>query len=69
MVGNDQPKEPPLATATGGSPQQEGWTTQNKGFQGATTPNLNPLASGAETYVSLLFPTGAAVGNVVLEFV
>lgn len=59
IVGNDQPRQP-LVT------QAEGSTVHNKGFQGATTPNLEPLASGAPTYVSLLCSSG---GNVGLEFV
>jgi len=60
MVGNDQPKQPLVSkTAPGG-------TVQNTGWQGATSPNLEILASGYPTYVSLL---GADAGNVVLEFV
>jgi hypothetical protein len=59
-VGNDQPAEPQVSKTSPGS------TVQNTGYQGVTFPNLNPLASGSPTYVSIL---GAAAGNVVLEFV
>jgi hypothetical protein len=62
MVGNDQPKQPLVSTT---APT----TVQNKGYQGATDVNLNPLASGYPTYVSLLFPTGSTPGAVALEFV
>jgi hypothetical protein len=57
MVGNDQPRQP-LVT------QAEGSTVQNKGYQGATSPNLNPLASGNPTVVSVL----ATVASVVVGF-
>src|SRR5258708_29685313 len=57
MMGNDQPRQP-LVT------QAEGSTTQNKGFQGATTPNLNPLTSRSPTYDPLL---ANASGNVVVD--
>ena len=60
MVGNDQPKQPLVSTTVPGS------TTQNTGFDGDTYPNLNELASGYPTYVSLI---GADAGNVGLEFV
>ena len=65
MVGNDQPKQPLVSKTAAGS------TVQNTGFQGATTPNLNQLASGAPTVVSLVFPpvSDTNPGNVVLEFV
>jgi hypothetical protein len=59
MVGNDQPKQP-LVSATADGP-----TVQNTGFDGATVPNLNVLASGYPTFVSLLC---AASGDAVLEF-
>ena len=60
MVGNDQPKQPLVSTTAPGS------TTQNTGWQGATNPNLNVLASSYPTYVSMV---GTGSGNVVLEFV
>lgn len=63
MIGNDQPRQPLVSTTAPGS------TTQNKGFGGATSPNLNALASGAPTFVSLLFPTGSTPGAVAVEFV
>lgn len=63
MIGNDQPRQPLVSKTAPGS------TVQNTGWQGATDPNLNPLASGSPTYVSLLFPTGSTPGAVVLEFV
>lgn len=66
MIGNDQPKEQPINSPSGHQAEQEGWTVQNRGFQGATTPNLNPLASGAATYISVI---GSAAGTVTLEFV
>lgn len=62
MIGNDQPRQP-LVT------QAEGATVQNTGYQGAITPNLNPLASGHPTVVSLLFPASSTPGAVGLEFV
>ena len=40
---------------------------QNKGFGGATSPNLNPLASGNPTVVSVLATVASAV--VGFEFV
>lgn len=60
MVGNDQPKQPLVSTTAPGS------TVQNKGYQGATYPNLNALASSYPTYVSLY---ATVSGNAVLEFV
>jgi hypothetical protein len=60
MVGNDQPRQPLVSKTAPGS------TVQNTGFDGSTTPNLNPLASGYPTFVSLV---GADAGNVALEFV
>lgn len=63
MIGNDQPRQPLVSKTATGS------TVQNTGYQGATVPNLNPLVSGAATFVSLLFPTGSTPGAVVLEFV
>ena len=65
MIGNDQPREPNNTPTS--SPQQEGWTVQNRGYQGATNPNLNPLASGFQTYVSMMCT--ATSGVVALEFV
>jgi hypothetical protein len=63
MVGNDQPRQPLVSIWKPGS------TVQNTGFDGSTEPNLNPLASGYPTVVSLLFPTGSTPGAVSLEFV
>jgi hypothetical protein len=60
MVGNDQPRQPLVSKTAPGS------TVQNTGYEGSTTPNLETLASGYPTYVSLLC---ADTGNVVLEFV
>jgi hypothetical protein len=65
MVGNDQPRQPNPV----GALDSPGWTVQNKGYQGATVPNLEEPSSGYPTYVSLLFPTGSTPGNVALEFV
>lgn len=62
MVGNDQPRQPNPSKAQ----DVEGWTVQNVGFRGATTPNLNPLASGSPTHVSVL---STVAGNVSVEFV
>jgi hypothetical protein len=65
MMGNDQPREPNNTPTS--SPQQEGWTVQNRGYQGSTSPNLNPLASGFQTYVSTMCT--ATSGVVALGFV
>jgi hypothetical protein len=40
MMGNDQPRQPLVSTTVPGS------TVQNKGFGGATTPNLERPSSG-----------------------
>lgn len=61
MMGNDQPKQPLVSKTAPGS------TVQNTGYQGSTTPNLNPLPSGAQTYVSMMCTVNA--GQVALEFV
>ncbi len=61
MIGNDQPRQPLV------SPTKSGSTVQNTGWHGATQGNLEALASGAATYVSILGPS--AGGNVGLEFV
>lgn len=63
MIGNDQPRQPLVSKTAPGS------TVQNTGWHGASTPNLNSLASGSPTYVSILAsgaPSGGAVG---IEFV
>jgi len=59
MVANDQVAQPLVN-------QSLGSTVQNKGYQGTTEPNLNPLASGSPTHLSII---GAASGNVAVEFV
>jgi hypothetical protein len=63
MIPNDQPRQPLVSKTAPGS------TVQNTGFGGSTDVNLNVLASGYPTLISLLFPTGSTPGNVVLEFV